>query len=476
MGILNDYKLKRDWNEVVNMLDDEYAFFLTHILNMGKPRWTEQLPTAAVGLPLDQNGNVVKDTDEFEFMFNPKFFEALTPESRMFITSHEGMHIILNHLKLSQADHFDDKQLFNIAADCVINDYLVESGMKAPEKAELEKVFGTKEANLMYGKEQVGYNCASRTVTEVYDDLKKKQNQQGGGGQGDPQQGQPQAGQGGGQGDYFEFDNHDWMHDPNFKKELEKAINEAIKNADKDAPGEIDQMRQDINYSSDALDGFRSPPGEGLGPEEEWAQVHGVSMAWTDLLKEVDPDLFRGKGIAPPPVPSYHKPRRKMGAYYPDIMLPVYRKNPNIADDADEKPIIAMFLDVSGSISQLDRKRFISLAKTVPTDKIELIAHTFTTEVRELDLENPRYNSGGTDFGCIQRYIKTVLTKDFRLSGKYPKAVIVVTDGEASFGQYRPTEQEAKSWYWLVTDGASAWYSDDWQKVGKNKPLREFAK
>jgi len=114
-----------------------------------------------------------------------------------------------------------------------------------------------------------------------------------------------------------------------------------------------------------------------------------------------------------------------------------------------KKPAIVLALDTSGSISAQDKNRFISLAQSIPQDKIELFACTFTTSVRPLDLENPRFLNGGTAFGPIHDWImKDVLPH----TKTYPKAVVVVTDGMASFyPQAMATEEQKKGWFWLHT-------------------------
>mgnify|MGYP001606996490 FL=1 len=87
--------LKAHWGESLDYLDENFAFFLTHVLNMGQPEWIPAVKTAAVALPMDGT-----DMGEFRYIFNPTFAALLTPEEFAFIQAHETMHILLNHLRL----------------------------------------------------------------------------------------------------------------------------------------------------------------------------------------------------------------------------------------------------------------------------------------------------------------------------------------------------------------------------------------
>jgi Putative metallopeptidase domain len=514
--------IDRTYNEVVEYLDDQYAFFLTHVLNLGAPQYSETIPTACVMVDFDTKKDSI-DKD-FRFLFNPTFLQSLSTEDAAFVFSHET--ILLNHLALVRnfvdADKYgplarkanerqpltkDEKaflaaegikaQVLNVAADCVINDYLVSAGFTGPE-------------GLIYGMNNVGYNCAHSTVTDVYNDLMQKVQQQmqspdcpscggtgekqkddgeggddgdqGDGGAGDahgngtgepcpdcqgsgkgqPGNGVPQIGNG------TAIDSHDWLYDAT--KEMIDAVDKMYEDLKDQMPTEMDDMKADQAATTN-MDGFNAPPGTERGNLQKFLKENGVTLAWIDLLKEVDPDMFKGKGDGPKPRPSFHRPRRKLAAF-PDVNLPVIRDDERNKAKSKKKPAIVMALDTSGSISQQDRSRFISLAQSVPQDKLHLFPITFTTDYLELDLENPQFRSGGTDFGCIQRYVNKVVKP--QLDGDYPQAIVVITDGEAYFGSTPdtcPNEKESDSWFWLLTDRHSLYCVD---KVGKKKNLKDF--
>lgn len=421
--------LRQKYDEAIEYLDSNFAFFLTHVLNMGEPTWDPGIPTACVALPKD-----IKDISQFKYLFNPVFADKVLQDNEelAFVMAHETMHVLLNHLKLAQKFK-GEEQKFNIAADCVINDYLVSMGLRAPD-------------GLMMGEKVVGYNCANSTVSEVFKDV-PDQPQDGGTCDGNCQ------GSSNGQGgngtctcppDKFKsIDDHDWMHNPQAGQQ--QAADDIAK--DTEANEGIPQDVKDTKADDDRASTLGSPAGDGTGGVKSWAEKKGVSMKWAELLRRVNPDIFNQ---GPKPRPSYRKPRRKlMGVMQqnPDINLPIFEdKGKRIGGDM---PVIVMALDTSGSCAHY-ADDFIALAKSVPNNLVKLLPMTFTTQAMELDLENPNYRGGGTEFGCIENFIQSQIKS--QLKGHYPKAVVVVTDGAASFTQATVDAKHKDNWTWLITD------------------------
>src|SRR5581483_9285481 len=184
----------------------------------------------------------------------------------------------------------------------------------------------------------------------------------GGSGKGQSGQGQAQMGNG------FAIDSHDWLYEAT-KEQIKKAeeIYEKVKNQ---MPVDMDQLREDFEFDAN-FDSFNSPAGTGLGAEREFLKQN-VTLAWLELLKEIKHDMFAGRNDGPKPRPSYHQQRRKLRGVierFPDVNLPVNRPEPRKRDKSDEKPAIVLALDTSGSIADHDRKRFVSLAQSIPKDK-----------------------------------------------------------------------------------------------------------
>lgn len=415
-------------------LNYNYPYLLTHVLNIGEPAWSDQIDTAAVA-----SANPASANPDFFFVFNPEFIEELSAEEVGFVAAHETMHILLNHIQLAR--QFENKQLFNIAADAVINDSLADQGMELIE-------------GVAVGNELIGENCANLTVREVYEELLKRADSAA----------ESDSGSAGADpfGDIREIDSHTWTDgrtgaaaEAFYQKALAKgSVSEQIADMRADESGDFGEARAEISGS------FASSAGPGV--LEAWRKESGVSLAWEELLKEIDPDIFADLSgpAGPPPRPSFRQRPRWLAAF-PETNLPVYETAIEEKSAGKGRPAIVMALDTSGSISDSDARRFITLARSIPRDKVELFCCTFTTGFSPLDLDKPTYPSGGTDFSAIEDFIRQSVVGQELGSGEkisYPKAVVVITDGYASFSRRSPNPSNLPNWTWLLTSGGSADY------------------
>jgi hypothetical protein len=410
---------------------------------------------------------------KFEFLFNPDFASMLSTEHFAFVLAHETMHVLLYHLTLSL--NFDNKEIFNVAADCVINDYLIGAGLDAPD-------------NLCLGEQVVGVNCANSTVTEVYNlidndpELQKQLgisedcDECGGSGEGGEcggcdggkdSEGKPHdecGGSGtkpcpkckgsgmqpGGGSGFFSIDSHDWMHDPQAVRDFMDAMAQHGFTPDQ-LPDDLEEILNETvsEYKRCQM------AGNGQAAKDEFMKEQRVTMKWVELLEKVDPDMFYMPGAGPKPVTSFRRPRRKLTgmADFSPMILPMLEtpENGDMSRKSDRKPYIVLALDTSGSIGMDTANKFINLGKSIPKDKVEVEACTFTSAYMPLDLENPRWRSGGTDFSPIEQFIRDKAMPNN--NGKYPKAVVVVTDGYADFYRHEhPTKENAANWFWLLLD------------------------
>ncbi len=87
--------------------------FYGHFM-MGLPKEiSERISTAAVSL---MNNQTIK------LMVNSKFWQSLNEDHRYGLIKHEVLHIVLKHL--FSMKRFSNKQIYNIAADLVVNQYI----------------------------------------------------------------------------------------------------------------------------------------------------------------------------------------------------------------------------------------------------------------------------------------------------------------------------------------------------------------
>jgi hypothetical protein len=191
-------------------------------------------------------------------------------------------------------------------------------------------------------------------------------------------------------------------------------------------------------------------PGSQAEAMARFAEMNNVSLRWTELLNEVNPDYFRLYGKRPRP--SYHKPRRKLAAIQAANrnfgVLPVPREENK---RQGEMPAIAMFMDGSGSCGAYHRI-FVALMQSVPKDEITLFPYSFSTYVTPLNIneKNPAIAQGGTEFSIIEDMINKEIRP--KLDGRYPKAVVVLSDGEGYFSSTKVDAPNGGSWLWLITE------------------------
>ena len=85
-----------------------YGLFLI----MTEKQWSTRIPTAGVA----------KHNINFKLIINPEFWDSLEMNHKIGLTKHEMLHLAFFHP--IYADSFHDKELFNIAADIEINQYI----------------------------------------------------------------------------------------------------------------------------------------------------------------------------------------------------------------------------------------------------------------------------------------------------------------------------------------------------------------
>lgn len=110
-----------------------YGFFL---LNLNK-EFSSSVPTAGVGL---------SGINQMLYV-NPTFWDSLSENHKVGLLWHELLHICFFHLTMRH--NFVDKKLFNIAADCEINQYITTEFL--PDGAILPSSFPTIQLDLKAG-------------------------------------------------------------------------------------------------------------------------------------------------------------------------------------------------------------------------------------------------------------------------------------------------------------------------------------
>ena len=172
----------------------------------------------------------ITEQGQFEMVYNPEFFEKLTPVQRTGVLKHEFYHLIFDHVT-GRLPPEGMTKMWNIATDLAINSHLIgelPEGGCFPQQAPFE--------NYPLGQ-SAEYYFKMLKEDEQFDNDKGDGD---GDGQGD---GEGQGGQGSGSGLPDTFDDHSGWGGENLTDEQRDAIRdvakERIKQAMKDAVDEI---------------------------------------------------------------------------------------------------------------------------------------------------------------------------------------------------------------------------------------------
>jgi predicted metal-dependent peptidase len=181
----------------------------------------KSIPTAGVR---------ITEQGQFEMVYNPEFFENLTPRERSGVLKHEFYHIIFEHVT-GRLPPSGMTKMWNIATDLAINSHLMD---ELPEQG----CFPSREPFQNY---PVGQSAEYYFKMLKEDEQFNKPQDGDGDGQGDGQDGDGQGGQGNGLPD--SLDDHSGWGGDHLSEEQRQALKdvatERLKQAVKDAVDEI---------------------------------------------------------------------------------------------------------------------------------------------------------------------------------------------------------------------------------------------
>jgi len=397
---------KQRYDKVINTLYEDCYFVAAEIAKLGNPDFSDEIPTAAVAYS--------EEKSEIEYLFNKKFFDLSTDEELAFVMAHETNHVVRCHpmfynkkaeeLKAQgkttkEINEFIKK--LNIAADCIINDYLVNvCKMNKPQNFEPK-----------FGKDVVGVDCEDLELMQVFRMIPKnyENNSDEFGDAGDV--------------NWKSFKGHGESDVLGDLKKIVEKYNESSTISDDDA-----LMLENLSDNLSKI----SPGNQPVGSFIPITKLGTKSINWASLLfKFVSSKKIEEK---------WNRQPRKMVSIYPNVVLPVSTPRDKIS--------LFLAIDTSGSISYSSVSLFIELAKNTPKD-FDISAITFDTQCYKYNIREgqmPR-GGGGTSFSNIEWYIKENLKK-------YPNIIVVLTDGCGGhiFPKY------PKRWCWLLYGGHTSEY------------------
>lgn len=410
-----------EYLEVLNGLQRHHALF-GEFWSVGSLTESDQLPTAAI--VFDEHG------DGFNFVINPKFWASLDMNEKAFVISHECLHVYFDHGLRGMS--LKNKKAANVAADLVVNHYLVD-------------VFDFKRKDLkMTHLGGVDKLCWRDTVfpddvivepnrsMEYYYELLMK--------------GAQDAPEGVGT-----LDDHDSLNGQGKGGNAQQAADQAAEI--------VEQVTGRL--SDDELQDFEDKAKEGNAGEEAAGKLAGnfagkmvkiirlgkvkKKKKWETVIEEV---LGRFKGKDKDiTIEQWAHPNRRTHGMRGDLMLPTEIDE---VMPVRERIDVWFFQDTSGSCVSY-AERFFRAAATIPEDRFRIRMFCFDTQVYETSLKTGKlYGFGGTWFQPMEDEIQKIMKNE---KIKYPQAVFVITDGYGS--QINP--QHSDRWHWFLTDENNAW-------------------
>lgn len=383
------------YKSTVEWVDENHPFFVTPLINLGKPRMDLSISTAQI--EDDYNGG-------FALAINPEFFEQYNEAECAGVLTHELYHVLMNHL--AEFDKFENVKARQIAQECVVNDSVLEEGMALPD------------AELFYGMDWVQYNASFLPTKIVYDDLMKNP------------------------GKIPQKVELDCSH---FDKGLNprEVFSQIFNNAD------IEKASESLKT---ILEDAASKAGSGFHFERRTATGKRISMKWTELINKIHPETFSTGGKSETR-PDWSRPRRKLAGMRQRVMLPDKRDLGKSGVGGNKRPRIILALDTSGSIPRDKVQELLALAQSIPKRKVDVACCTFSTYYVPLDIsrdiEEQDIAGGGTDFSAVREFVDSQ-------SDSRDTHVIVITDGYAHFshqwGYTNYPQNLDTNWHWLILD------------------------
>ncbi len=369
---------------------------------LGKPVFTEEIPTAAVYF--DKVGECI------DFKLNPTFWKGLTDPEKQFIICHECLHVILYHGFRINELKGPEAKIANYALDIVVNHSLVDKFDFKREEVDPRNVYCW--VDTVFDKDPP----ESGKYYEFYYALIEKLAASGA------------QGADGLNGNIV--DSHDGLSSFN-TPEFENKIKEI-------AGGE------ELNSLSDFIEGQTSDienkcQQAGCSPGNTFVTVNvgkvQTKKKWETVIKK-----WASKYMKDNEVEQWARVNRRLTFMPNDFMIP---SDQEVEEFEKDRIQVWFFQDTSGSCAGFV-ERFFKAAKTLPLDRFDVKMHCFDTKVYETTLESGKlYGFGGTTFSCIEAYIQQYIKKH---NLPYPKAVFVITDG---YGNH-VHPQKAEVWHWFI--------------------------
>jgi predicted metal-dependent peptidase len=399
-------------------LEIHHAVF-SKLWNIGKPQFTDKIETAAV--TFDKKGN------HLDFLFNPTFWDKLTPYERNFIICHECLHIMLNHgVRLKDLN----KDIGNIAADVVINELLASGFSFDRTKLEWIGKNGCWMDTVFQNDPSVEKD---RSMEYYYQILKKDISEQ---------LKQLMSGEGGKGGKGITIlDDHEGLKEID-STDLEDVLNDVVDGMNN---SEKESLNKALNENEGEVEECSKQAGSIAGNLEITIKLSKVvkKRKWETVIKKWANTFLKQNDKDHEQWARVNRRFVGISSTMHNMFLP---SEMEIEEKEEEKRKIKVifFQDTSGSCYHL-AKRFFKAAKSLPSDRFDVELYCFDTSCYKTSLESGKlYGFGGTSFSILEQEVMKICKGDL---SKYPKAIFVITDGYGD--QIHP--KKPKNWHWFLS-------------------------
>lgn len=350
-------------------------------------------------------------TDGETIYYNPKYLESLSVEEQTFIFAHEVCHIAFNHILRSEGK---DPELWNIATDGVINQFLKRDGLKMA-------LGGVDMA------EAINYD-AEQLYEKLLQEKQQRQQQNGQGSsqsENGQQQSQQQNSSNSGISQEEDKSKQDVGHDTHsmWDKAVKKHKEQEEK-SDKKEKSELKKKQEELEDMGEK-DAFKKNLKDKKKQLEELKEAISKQASQAGTSTNRDVRTVNDIGTAKPIVDWRYILREAVDWSYKNATL----EDGVVSANLEEQPMpeTEIVLDTSGSINEVLLKNFLRECKNI-LKYTKLKVGCFDTEFygfheirTEEDIENMEFvGGGGTNFDiAVGAFSRRVENK------------IIFTDGEA---------------------------------------------
>lgn len=393
------------------------------------------------------------DDHSIKFAMNEEYVKTLTDSEVAAVLAHEAHHIILRHLQERFEKVFKVDKYIIETHECIINDQIpVRFGLDLP-------------TDTWSGPEAFNEDFSDLTSHEGYEIVKNfydsKENDpededaessQDEGSDSDSESNDSDQGSPGGDssdGTQSEDDSDSSSEatesDPSSEEddstgcdgviidpdadyeEAARALDQAVAKAfdgmsEEDIEREIGSSAHDS--IQDAMDIANDTAGESFAmsdaEDNEYDSAHyasdGTVTNWEELIRKIDPG--QGSDVA-----TWNRYNPAITTLYPRVVLPTYRREDY--GNGQGKPVVVLALDFSGSIPGRLLGKLVSMADSIPTDRVIPVVITWSDSVCEYGSAKSTCRRAGTNFANMIRWV----TDRERSTGQ-DHHIVCVSDGE----------------------------------------------